>query len=116
MENRPATGRIGESDFAAKPCDDLLDDTQPETDAPLVRASELSAWPNFSNTRPLNASGMPGPWSRTETGIFRPRCSIPTTTSPPGRENAIAFESRLLTAFEQPIGVATHFAGIRDEV
>jgi hypothetical protein len=50
-EDRSAARCVDEADVAAHLPDDLLHDAQAQPGALLARASELSAWANFSNTR-----------------------------------------------------------------
>ena len=68
---------------------------RPSPVPPLARASELSAWANRSNTRPLKCAGMPGPWSRTMMRTLPSRRSAARTISLPRGENLIAFDRRL---------------------
>src|SRR5579872_380320 len=59
-------------------------------------ASPTAAWANFWNMRDLNSSGIPGPWSETDTRTLLPQGEIRRLTVSPRGENLQALDTRFV--------------------
>ena len=108
VEDRAAAGRASKPTLPPSSVTICLTMLSPSPVPPFWRASVASAWANFSKMRGLNSSGMPGPWSRTVMRTSLPALLDRHHDLSPRGENLIAFDSRLVTTCDEPVGIGAH--------